>query len=71
MIGMSVLEHLEQQYPWIQWRTPLRVKVLGRPMHYACRVCIALSGLPAAQVSDQFRCEEATRQHIAAVHVPC
>ena len=71
MIDMSVLEQLEQQYPWIAWRKPLQVKMLGRPMRYACRVCIALSGLPTVQVRDQFRCEEATRQHITAVHVAC
>ena len=71
MTDISVLEQLEQQYPWIAWRKPREVKVLGRPMRYACRVCIALSGLPAAEVTDQFRCEEATRQHINEVHVAC
>ena len=66
---ISVLEQLEQQYPWITWREPLRVKVPGVPMRYACRVCIALSGSTAARVKDQFKCEEETRQHITAVHV--
>ena len=66
---ISVLEQLEQRYPWIMWREPLSVKVLGAPMRYACRVCIALSGLSATEVTDQFRCEETTRQHITAVHV--
>jgi hypothetical protein len=67
---ISVLEQLEQRCPWITWREPLRVKVLGVPMRYACRICIALSGSTAGRVKDQFKCEEATRQHIIAVHVP-
>ena len=66
---LTALEQLEQRYPAIPWREPMQVKVMGEPMRFACRVCIALSGLTSAQVRHQFTSEETIRQHIATVHV--
>lgn len=58
----------ERAYPWIPWRTPLRVEIVDGASGYACRICVALHGLKAEDVGLLWETPEAVEAHTRASH---
>lgn len=58
---------LEQRYPVIPWREPIRV-ALGNGMHFGCRFCIALHGLKGSDVDKLPTDSDSVRRHIKECH---
>lgn len=61
---MADLELLERQFPWIKWREPIRVN--GR---FACRICIARTGLKGTDVDALPKSLLVVESHIAREHM--
>lgn len=60
---------LEQAYPWIPWRTPIMVAVLGGVAHrFGCRLCIAHRGLHAAHADGLPATQEEFDRHMTEEH---
>jgi hypothetical protein len=59
---------LEQTFPSIEWRKPIRVERTDGLTRYACRFCIARRGLKARELESEFTSEEAVLAHVAAEH---
>lgn len=70
MLGpVRQVERLERQYPYIDWRNPVMVKLAeGGAERYGCRLCIAIYGLKGSQVVDLPPDEAAFRKHMKEVH---
>jgi len=59
---------LEQRFPTIDWREPIRVQRMDGIVRYACRFCIAQRGLKAQELESQFISPEAVVEHIEREH---
>jgi len=63
------VERLERQYPYIDWRNPVKVKLVEDGVErYGCRLCIAIYGLNGSQVTDLPMDDAAFRKHMREVH---
>jgi hypothetical protein len=59
-----------RRYPFIQWREPLAVRLLGDATeHYACRICIAIKGLKGADIGALPTDPNVVREHLRAEHL--
>lgn len=64
---------LERLYPWIEWRVPVPLEIVGRMRGFGCRFCIAMIGYKPAenQLPGYHETEEETLEHIKQQHLPC
>lgn len=59
---------LENRFPSLPWREPIRVQRIDGLVRYACRFCIAQKGLKAKELEHQFQTPEAVTEHIQREH---
>jgi hypothetical protein len=65
----AAVKDFESAYPWIPWREPLALPVVkGAPERYACRFCVAISGLRDGEPQSLPTDPEVVRHHIERVH---
>ena len=51
---MTAEEKYEKAFPWIRWRTSLRVGLIGGSVSmYGCRYCIAMKGLKGSEIENE------------------
>lgn len=63
------VDALERQYPWIRWRTPVRVTSADASKRYGCRVCIAIRGLTGDEVEALPETRGEWEKHFVEVHI--
>lgn len=63
---MSTLQELEDRHPFIEWRKPIEI-TWPYGQYFACRVCIANSGLTQSS-AWQWMSYAAAGRHIALEH---
>jgi len=59
---------LESLYPFIDWRTPMRVVVPSVNDGIVCRFCVAHYGFSAANIDRTMKTEEQFEAHLASFH---
>jgi hypothetical protein len=62
------LEEWEERFPWIEWREPVAITVLGGPRGLGCRACIAELGLSGGDIGELPQTRQAWEQHMEEVH---
>lgn len=62
------VDDLIARYPDIPWRKPVPVVRTDGAAGYACRICIALVGLRAADIDTLPQSPEAVDAHIRTAH---
>lgn len=67
-MSAAATRELEQLYPWVRWREPIKVTDARMRTHFACRVCIALNGLNETDVTRQPRTKREWEAHFALAH---
>lgn len=67
-VTATYVEQLEEQWPTIKWREPLRVTAVN-VSGYACRVCIAREGLKGSELHERlFATAEECSRHLWREH---
>lgn len=64
---MTPEEKLEEMFPWINFREPVDVTVLGRETGMACRFCIGQFGLKGSEFRP-FKSRQEFDSHMLNVH---
>lgn len=65
---------LERDYPWVEWRTPVRVSAIkseAGSQKIGCRYCIAAYGLKCLELDKTaflFETEDEFSKHLLAEH---
>jgi hypothetical protein len=71
---METERRLEKEYPWILWKVPVPMEILGHGIGkgYGCRYCIAMIGysVPEKRLPGYHESLEETLEHIKQQHLP-
>lgn len=57
----------EENYPWIEWRKPIAITILGGHRGLGCRLCIARSGFRPSK-DELFKTVEEFEVHMREKH---